>query len=261
MFYGIRQGATHVITIRNVHTSFGGKTVYKDLNLKIKSDRFLAIIGRSGCGKSVLLKYILALMMPDKGEIWVDGLCVNKASEKDLNQMRRHCGMVFQTAALFDSLTVAENVAFAFHQDTSLTPSQKRSMAREKLKWVGLEQSIDQFPSELSGGMRKRVAIARAIATNPRVILYDEPTTGLDPITSDKINRLMRELHERIEGISIVVTHDMKSAYAVCDEIAMIYNGQVIVHDTIEEMRKQKNPYVKQFLKGCSEGPIGVDAL
>lgn len=249
-----------MITIKHLDKSFGSKVIYKDLSLKVESGSFVAILGRSGCGKSVLLKHILGILQPDAGEVWVDNVCVNRATEQELNEMRQDCAMVFQGGALFDSLLVWENVSFGLHQLGGYSKSELRDIAREKLNWVGLESALDLFPAELSGGMRKRVAIARALATNPKVILYDEPTTGLDPITSDVINRLMRDLHERIGATSIVVTHDLASAYKVCDTMAMLYNGAFIAHGDIESMKHSDNPYVQQFLAGSSSGPIGVDA-
>ncbi len=248
-----------MITFKNLNKAFGSKVVYRDLNISIQAQTFQAIIGRSGCGKSVLLKHILGMLQPDAGEVWVNQLCVNQASELELNHMRQDCSMVFQGGALFDSLTVWENVSFGLHQQGGYTRQKCRDVAQEKLSWVGLESTMDQYPSELSGGMCKRVAIARAIAIDPQIILYDEPTAGLDPITSDVINCLMRDLHERIGATSIVVTHDLASAYHVCDEMAMMYNGSFIVHDKVEAVRHSDNPYVKQFLEGSSTGPIGVE--
>ncbi|OED34556.1 hypothetical protein AB834_06495 [PVC group bacterium (ex Bugula neritina AB1)] len=246
-----------MIKIDKITKSFGAKTVYSDFSLDIPTGSFLAVLGRSGTGKSVLLKNILGILNPEIGDIWVNGLCVNRASQNDLDKMREKCSIVFQGSALFDSLKVWENVSFAFLQKKSYSEKYCREIAYRNLKWVGLESSAELYPSDLSGGMRKRVAIARAVSVNPKIILYDEPTTGLDPITTNMINDLMAEVHDKFKATSIVVTHDLESMYRVCDEAAILYNGKCVFYGPVKNIKTSKNPYVEQFLKGDTDGPMG----
>lgn len=248
-----------MIEIKNLHKSFGRKVIYKGLDLTVSKGELISIIGRSGCGKSVLLKLIMGICQPDSGQILLDGLCINTASAADLQAVRKKCAMVFQGAALFDSLSVAENVYFALDQHTQMPLGEKRKIAQEKLALVGLESALDLMPTELSGGMRKRVAIARAIAMDPELILYDEPTTGLDPITVDVINQLIHQLHVTMGITSIVVTHDMGTVYKTSDRVAMMYDGTFIFKGAVDELQNSSNAYVKQFILGHSDGPIGVD--
>jgi phospholipid/cholesterol/gamma-HCH transport system ATP-binding protein len=205
-------------------------------------------MGRSGCGKSVLLKLITALMKADQGEIWINGENITELKLKDLNSTRQKFGMLFQSAALFDSMTVEENVGFMLSQHTKLSKREIEEIVAEKLHLVDLDDTQHLRPAELSGGMRKRVGLARAIAFNPEVILYDEPTTGLDPITALEINRLIRDLHEKLQVTSVVVTHDMDSAFSVGTRMAMIHQGKVIAYGTSDEIRRADNPVLRQFI-------------
>jgi phospholipid/cholesterol/gamma-HCH transport system ATP-binding protein len=214
------------------------------------------VLGPSGTGKSVLLKHIIGLMTPDEGTIEVDGEQVVGMKERELNEVRKHFGLLFQGAALFDSLTVQENVGLPLREHMRLPEPEVRRRVSERLEWVGLTGVDDMKPASLSGGMRKRVGLARAIAMDPRYILYDEPTTGLDPIMSDVINRLIRGLQSRLGVTSVVVTHDMSSAYHVGDELAMLHEGRVVFTGTPDEARNTANPLVRQFIEGSSEGPI-----
>lgn len=247
-----------MIEIKNLTKSFGNHKVIDNLNLKIYDKETVVIIGRSGCGKSVLLKHIIGILKPDKGSIYINGEDITKYDEKKLNELRKKFGMLFQGAALFDSLTVEENVAFALSRFTNLSKDEIKARVKEKLALVGLKDVENLKPAELSGGMKKRVGLARALAMNPEIILYDEPTTGLDPIMADVINDLIIDLKKKINVTGIAVTHDMKSAYKIADRIAMMFNGKIIEEGTPEEIQKTKNPIVKQFISGDAKGPIPV---
>ncbi len=244
------------IRIRDVHKSFGRTQVLRGVNLDVKCGQTMVVIGGSGTGKSVLLKCIIGLLRHDRGEILVDGQEISHLKEKEWNQLLRKFGMVFQRDALFDSITIWENVGFGLRQHTHLTDEEIKAIAVEKLKLVGLQGIEDRMPAELSGGMRKRVSLARAIAMDPSIILYDEPTTGLDPVMANVINELMVRLREKLEVTSIVITHDMESAYRIADQIAMLYKGEIIQVGTPEEIRNTSNEVVRQFVQGEVEGPI-----
>ena len=246
-----------LMEIKNLYKSFNGLEVLRGVNLTIKRGETIVIIGRSGCGKSVLLKLIIGILKPDSGEIIVDGVNIAELNEYQLNQYRKRFGMLFQSAALFDSLTVKGNVAFGLEEHMTLSKEEIGKRVEEYLGLVGLESIEDKKPAELSGGMRKRVGLARAIAMNPEIILYDEPTTGVDPIMGDIINDLILKLHDQLRVTSIAVTHDITSAYKIADRIAMLYNGKIIIDGSPEELRESKNPIAQQFITGTSEGPIG----
>jgi phospholipid/cholesterol/gamma-HCH transport system ATP-binding protein len=204
----------------------------------------------------VLLKHIIGLMRPDSGSVLVNGIDVTRASGAELDELRKTFGMLFQSAALFDSMTAFENVAFPLREHTAMSAGEIGQRVHECLQLVGLQNVDDLYPSELSGGMRKRVGLARALAINPKTILYDEPTTGIDPIMGDIINDLIIALRDRLKVTSVVVTHDMRSAYKVADRIAMLYNGSILEAGSPDEIRGSKNPYVQQFIKGEAAGPI-----
>ena len=237
-----------MISIRNVTKNFGGKNVLNGLNLEILRGETLVIMGRSGCGKSVLLKIIAGLMSADSGEIWFDGTEISSLNGKKMNRLRRKIGMLFQSAALFDSMTVAENVAFMLEQHTDLSKQERLQVVEEKLSLVDLEGVQDLRPAELSGGMRKRVGLARALAFDPEVIFYDEPTTGLDPVTCTEINQLIKDLHTRLQVTSVVVTHDMHSAFSVATRMAMIDEGRQIAYGRPDEIINIDNPILQQFI-------------
>lgn len=236
--------------------SFNGRVVLGHLNLEVRRGETLVIIGRSGCGKSVFLKHIIGLMRPDSGRILIDGVDMTPLSGNHMNQLRMRFGMLFQGAALFDSLTVGENVGFALAEHTNLSEKAVRERVAEALEHVGLHGIQELKPSELSGGMRKRVALARAICMRPEILLYDEPTTGLDPIMADAINDLIVELHDKLKVTSVAVTHDMVSAYKIATRIAMLYQGSIIQIGTPDEIRNSRNPVVRQFITGSASGPI-----
>lgn len=236
--------------------NFGERKVLDGLSLKINTGETCVIIGRSGCGKSVFLKHIVGLLKPDKGKVFVDGKDVSGLSEKEMSGLRMKISMVFQGGALFDSMTVGENVGFGLIEHAKITQKELLERIEESLYLVGLCGIANLIPSELSGGMKKRVALARAICLKPEIILYDEPTTGVDPITADSINELIKGLHDKLKVTSIVVTHDMKSAYKVADRIAMMYQGKIIAEGTSQEIQGTTHPVVYQFINGLAHGPI-----
>ena len=244
------------IDFRGVWKRLGRKEVLRGLDLDVPRGECLAIIGRSGTGKSVLLKHVVGLMKPDKGAVHVNGADVSGLAEKDLLDLRRGMGMLFQGGALFDSMTVGENVGLPLREHTSMPQTQIDIVVAEKLSLVGLEGTEAMRPSNLSGGMKKRAALARSLVLNPKIMLYDEPTTGLDPITADLINRLIRRLQKRLGMTSIAVTHDMRSAYHIADRIAMLHEGRIHAVGTPEEIQATTDPAVRQFIEGSAEGPL-----
>jgi len=245
-----------MIRVVDLHKSFGGKKVLQGVNLEVDKGETLVIIGQSGSGKSILVKHLIGLIAPDKGEIFVEDVDITRLSEEDLYKVRRKFAMLFQGAALFDSLTVLENVRFGLERYTDLSHTKIDEMAREALQRVGLRGVDDLMPFELSGGMRKRVGLARAIAYNPEIILYDEPSTGIDPIRADAINDLIIQMKKDLNVTSIVITHDMVSTYKVADRVAMLYQGKIIAAGKPEEIRESKNPVIQQFISGAAAGPI-----
>ncbi|MCX5697759.1 MAG: ABC transporter ATP-binding protein [Candidatus Omnitrophica bacterium] len=245
-----------MIDIIKVSKNFNGHKVLDKLSLKIEKGQTCVIIGRSGCGKSVLLKHIVGILKPDSGKIVIEGQNIPDLNEKELDAVRMKLGMVFQGGALFDSMTVGENVGFGLIEHDHVSRRELLERIEEALCMVDLCGIENLWPAQLSGGMKKRVALARAICIRPEIILYDEPTTGVDPITADSINELIRSLHDKLKVTSIVVTHDMKSAYRVGDKLAMLYQGNIIAEGTPEEIQKAKNPVVHQFINGLAKGPI-----
>jgi len=248
-----------IIELKKVSKRFGKTVVLDQMDLEVFRGETLAIIGRSGVGKSTILKLMAGLLKPDEGEVWVEGQEIERMGETELNEMRKRMGVVFQGAALFDSLTVFENVAFRLLRDFQMDRAKARAICHQKLELVGLKDEVAfRKPSQLSGGMRKRVGLARAIAVDPEIILYDEPTSGLDPVTSEAINGLILDMRKKLNVTSIVVTHDMQSAYKVANRIAMIYDGKIIGMGSPEEIRESSNPYIRQFVTGSVEGPMPI---
>ena len=246
-----------MIKIENLQKHFGPKHILNGVNLEIKDGEVTTIIGGSGTGKSTLIKCIIRLLEPDGGKILVDGKDITHLNnEFELAKLRKNFGYLFQEGALFDSLTVGENVTFGLKYLTDTPKSEYAKIAKEKLALVGLKDIENLRPSELSGGMKKRVSLARVLATNPKVILYDEPTSGLDPIMSEIINELIIDLKNKLGVTSIVITHDMKSAFEISDSMAMLYQGKVELCAPTKEFKASQNPYVKQFVQGLAKGPI-----
>jgi phospholipid/cholesterol/gamma-HCH transport system ATP-binding protein len=239
-----------MIEVRDLKKSFGSHPILAGVNLRIETGESVVIIGRSGGGKSVLIKHLIGLLKPDAGEVLIDGENIVPMNERELIRVRSKFGMLFQGAALFDSMTVAENVGFAFRRRHEMPESEIREKVEAALDVVDLPGTGEKKPSELSGGMRKRVGLARAIAIEPRYMLYDEPTTGLDPVTSAVIDRLMVKTREALGVTSIVITHDMRSAYTVGDRIAMLYEGRLRAVGTVDEIRNSDDPVVRGFIEG-----------
>jgi len=250
------------IELRNVSKRFGPKVVLNNLSLTVESGTSLIVIGGSGTGKSVMLKCVLGILRPDKGEIFVDGQNVLKMSASEREENLRKFGMLFQGGALFDSLSVWENVAFGLIQGRKMKRKKAKDIAIEKLAKVGLGAEVGAlYPAELSGGMQKRVGLARAIATEPEIIFFDEPTTGLDPIMADVINDLIIDSVKDLGATALSITHDMASARKVADELAMIYKGEIIWKGPRDQIAHSGNEYVDQFIHGRAEGPIKMEVL
>ncbi len=248
-----------VIRVENLYKSFGEKKVLQGLNLEINRGETVVIIGRSGCGKSVFLKLLIGLLTPDGGKIEILGEDTQNLTEEGWENLRKKMGVVFQSSALLNSLTVEENISLPLKEHTSLSSEEIRERVREKLHLVGLRGAEGLYPDDLSGGMKKRVGIARALIMDPEIVLYDEPTTGLDPITASAINRLIIDLKEKVRTTSIVVTHDMKSAFLIGDRIGLLYSGKIVEIDEVENIQNTRNPLVRQFIEGSHEGPIPVE--
>ncbi len=247
-----------MITVEKLHKRFGHLTVLDGLDLEVKTGQSVVVIGQSGCGKSVLLKHCAALLRPDSGKVIVDGHDIFGLSRHDLMAYRQRVGVLFQFGALFDSMTVAENVGFSLKESFGLKPARVKEVVEEKLTLVGLPGIGDKMPAEISGGMKKRVALARAIAAQPDILLYDEPTTGLDPITAMVINELIVDVNKKLGVTSIAVTHDMASAFKIADRIVMLYQGKIVYDGSPDEVRATTDPTVRQFINGLSTGPIAV---
>ncbi len=250
-----------MIEVIGLLKSFNGKKVLDGVNLSIEKGEITVIIGRSGEGKSVLLKHIIGLLKPDSGQILVDEEDITKMNEKELDIIRRKFGMLFQGAALFDSMTVGENVGFPLMEHTSMYFNEVKGVVRDKLQKVGLSGIEQMMPADLSGGMKKRVGLARAIVMDPEIILFDEPTTGLDPIMSDSIATLIQNTQKGLNTTYVVITHDISLTYKIADSIAMLHEGKIIEEGNVEEIKKSTNPIVRQFIEGKAEGPINVSQI
>jgi phospholipid/cholesterol/gamma-HCH transport system ATP-binding protein len=249
-----------LLVLKNVTRTFGKKVVLNNISLGIEKGKTTVVIGPSGCGKTVLIKHLIVLLRPSEGEVHFRGRRIDDLSETQLSRVRTHYGFLFQGGALFDSLSVRENILFPIQQHTKITDWDKvEELVKAKLAMVGLDGYQNYYPMNLSGGQRKRVALARAIALNPEVMLYDEPTTGLDPIRSDIINELILKLERELNVTSVVVTHDMTSAYKVGDRIIMLHNGKVIADGDADHIRNHPHPTVQQFINGqVSEDDLAV---
>jgi len=245
-----------LIRIEGLYKYFQAQPVLDGISLHIPQGKIFIIIGGSGQGKSVLLKHIIGLLKPDQGRIFIDGTDITRLRSWEFKEVRKKFGMLFQDAALFDSMTVGENVAFPLREHTRMAEELIMERVRTQLAGVGLRGIEKKFPSELSGGMRKRVGLARALALEPEIVLFDEPTTGLDPITSDMINQLILDTQERLGLTFVIISHDVEGVFKLADRIAMLYQGKIIEEGTTEEIKSSRNPIVQQFICGRSEGPI-----
>lgn len=250
-----------MIRLAGLYKAFGSNEVLRGLDLGVEKGESRVIIGGSGSGKSVILKHIIGILKPDRGDVMIDGINIRTLTEKELYATRKKFGMLFQMAALFDSMNVWENVGFSLQRHSAMKQGEIKEIAIDKLKMVGLVGVENRMPSELSGGMKKRVGLARAIAHEPEVLLYDEPTTGLDPIMADAINDLIIEMRERLKVTSVAITHDMSSAYKIADSISMLYDGTIIETGTPERIKNTQNPIVRQFVTGSAVGPIKLEGV
>ncbi len=244
------------ITIEGLRKSLGGQPVLRDVNLRIPPGETIGIVGRSGCGKSVLLKHLIGLMWPDAGRVLIDGRDLGEMDREELYRTRHRFGMLFQSAALFDSMNVGENIALGLVYNTDRTPEEIHDRVAYCLGQVGLSGLETKMPSELSGGMKKRVGLARAIALGPEVMLFDEPTTGLDPIMSAVIDEVIAELVEKLQTTAVVVTHDMRTVTTICHRVAFLHRGVIFAEGTPEEITHSEDPVVAQFISGSADGPI-----
>jgi phospholipid/cholesterol/gamma-HCH transport system ATP-binding protein len=242
-----------MIEVRDLTKSFGAQLVLDSVSFRIENGESVAIIGRSGSGKSVLLKHLIGLLQPDKGEVLIDGEDIVPMNERQLLRVRRKFGMLFQSAALFDSMTVAENVAFGLRRHEHLTEAEIGRRVAETLEMVDLPGTEDKNPAELSGGMRKRVGLARAIIYEPQIVLYDEPTTGLDPIVSDSIDQLILRVRDRLKVTTVVVTHDMRTARRVGQRVLMLHNKKIYANGTPDQIFDSLDPVVRQFVDGVAD--------
>ncbi len=242
-----------MIRVVDVHKSFNDFEVLRGINMEIEKGKTTVIVGGSGTGKTVFLKHLIGLLKPDKGNIYVDDVDITKLNEKDLAQVRKKFGMLFQDAALFDSLTVAQNVAFPLIEHTKLTREGIDKIVREKLEQIGLYGIEDKYPSELSGGMKRRVGLARAMALNPEILLFDEPTTGLDPVMTTIINELIINTQKRNDLTCVAITHDIPTTFRIAHKIAMLHNGVIIEEGLPEDFEKSTNPIVEKFLSGTPD--------
>jgi phospholipid/cholesterol/gamma-HCH transport system ATP-binding protein len=250
-----------MIEIINLHKSFEKNHVLRGVDLTIEKGESMVVIGGSGSGKSVLLKHIIGILRPDEGNVLIDGVDLALLKERELYEVRKKFGMLFQMSALFDSMTVWENVGFGLLKNKDMNEKHIKDIAIKKLKLVGLVGIEDLMPAELSGGMKKRVGLARAIAHEPEILLYDEPTTGLDPIMAAAINELIVEMKNSLSVTSVAITHDMNSAYKIADRIAMLYEGQIIDTGSPDEIKNTSNPVVRQFITGSAAGPIKIEGV
>jgi phospholipid/cholesterol/gamma-HCH transport system ATP-binding protein len=250
-----------IIALQHLYKSFGDRHVLVDMSLDIEQGESVVIVGGSGTGKSVTLKHIIGLLRPDRGRVLIDGQDIAQLSAVEMNRFRRHFGMSFQEGALFDSMSVFENIAFPLRRHTKMKNDEIRARVEECLALVHLDLDAGaKRPSELSGGMRRRVGFARAISLKPEILLFDEPTTGLDPVISDVVAELIREMDVTLNTTTVTITHDMKVAFKIADRVAMLYKGRIIEQGTPEQFQASPNPIVQQFIEGRAEGPLTAEA-
>jgi phospholipid/cholesterol/gamma-HCH transport system ATP-binding protein len=245
-----------MIEIIDLHKSFNGQKVLNGVNLKIADKDVMIVMGTSGCGKSVLIKHIIGLLMPDKGSILIDGTDITALDTKELDKIRERLGVLFQGGALFDSLTVYGNVAFPLREKTKLSKMEIRDRVIQALEDVGLKGMGKKYPAELSGGMKKRVAFARALISEPSIVLFDEPTTGLDPVITSSIHELIKATHEKYGYTGVIISHEVPRIFEICNKVAMLHDGIIVESAIPEEIVNSMNPIIRQFISGSHEGPI-----
>jgi phospholipid/cholesterol/gamma-HCH transport system ATP-binding protein len=247
-----------MIELVDLHKSFNGQRVLNGADLQIPTGKIVTVVGKSGSGKSVLVKHIMGLLKPDKGQVLIDGVDITRLELKELEQIRERLGVLFQGGALFDSLTVEENVAFPLIEKTKLKKAEIRERVMRALEDVGLKEMGGKFPAELSGGMKKRASLARALITEPALVIFDEPTTGLDPVITSSIHRLIKTTHEKHGFTAIIISHEVPGIFDITDKVAMLYDGVIVQAGTPDEIRNTANPIVRQFITGSLEGPIDI---
>lgn len=247
-----------MIKVVDLHKTFGGQAVLKGIHLELQTGKVTTIIGGSGSGKTVLLKHLNALLLPDRGSVLVDGKDITKLGERQLNEVRQKFGVLFQGAALLDSMTIYDNVAFPLREKTTMTEKEIRERAEERLAQVGLAGMGYKYPAEVSGGMKKRAGLARALVMQPEIVLFDEPTTGLDPLLGKSIHELIRKMHATFGFTGVIVSHDIPEVFKISDRVAMLANGIIEEAGATEEFLASKNRVVRQFLQGDAEGPLAV---
>ena len=245
-----------MIALKDVHKQLGGQTILNGVDLEIERGETMVVIGRSGSGKSVTIKHMVALMRPDSGSVIIDGVDVAGLDRTGVFDLRRKFGVLFQSGALINWLSVYDNVALPLREHTDLNDDEIDEKVHERLRLLDLDEHVDKMPADISGGMKKRAGLARAIVLDPEIVLYDEPTSGLDPVMASRINRLIIDVKEKLGVTSVVVTHDMDSAYKIADRIAMLYEGRIVQVGTPDEIRNSTDPVVRQFVEGRIEGPM-----
>ncbi|TXD43649.1 ATP-binding cassette domain-containing protein [Lujinxingia vulgaris] len=246
------------IEFRDIYKSFGNNHVLRGVSVTVQSGQVFFVIGQSGAGKSVLVKHLVGLIRPDQGRVLLDGVDVTDFKEKEFFPIRKRCAMVFQNSTLFDSMTLQENVALPIRKHLGVTVEEAGEMALEKLKLVGMQRHADRFPADFGDGMRKKVAIARALTLDPEFVIFDEPTTGIDPISAAMVDKLIRHLSDALGVTSIVISHDLRSIFGIADRIAMLYKGKLILDGSQQAFKESDNPIVQQFIKGLPDGPMEV---
>ncbi|QDG54733.1 ABC transporter ATP-binding protein [Persicimonas caeni] len=244
------------IEFKGIYKSFGDKHVLRGVDLTVKPGEVMFIIGQSGAGKSVLVKHLVGLLRPDRGRVYLDGVDVTDFTEKEFYPIRKRCAMVFQNSTLFDSMTLVENVMLPIRKHRKVTDEEAHSQAMEQLQKVGMQRYADRYPADFGDGMRKKVAIARALTLDPEYVIFDEPTTGIDPISAAMVDKLIRHLADNLGVTSIVISHDLRSIFGIADRVAMLYKGELAEDGTPEDFKKSTNPVVQQFIHGRPEGPM-----